>query len=109
MAADVQYQFTEDPDTSLVSTNHTWFVNGVAAGTVNQNQAQAASELVSYSDIPGAPALVAGDTVTVSTITTDSFGQNSPTIAAGQTVTIVAVPPPPLGITPGTLKQVGSP
>jgi hypothetical protein len=108
MSADVLYTYTPDPDTNVNQTATTFLVNGTAVGTVNQPSP--APGTVNYSNItPAPPALNVGDVVTTTTITTDSFSQSSPAIASANSVTIAAIPSPPLGITPGTLKQLGSP
>lgn len=108
MSADVQYTFTPDADPNVVKTEHTFTLNGAQAGVVDQTT-DASSGLVSYSQISGGPVLKSGDVLTVSTVTTDSFGQSSPAIPGPGSVTITLTPPPPLGVTPGTFKQIGQP
>lgn len=109
MAANGIYPYTPDIDPLVVNTAHTWLVNGAPVGVVNQPTPPPNPGQVAYFDLsPPGPALLAGQTLQVSTVTTDSIGQTSPAILSN-VITIAAAPPPPVGITPGTLTQSGSP
>jgi hypothetical protein len=116
MPAEVQMPYTPDTDTNVTNTAVTWFIIPAGSppatppatlGTVNYPSPP--SGVASTADLtPTHPAFNVSDQISNSTITTDSFGQNSAAVPGPNTVTIQTVPPPPTGIVPGQLKQVGS-
>jgi hypothetical protein len=117
MAAEVQMPYTPDPDTNVNSTAVSWFIipAGSPAGTPptalgTVTYPSPPSGLASTADLsPAHAAFNLNDQISNSTITTDSFSQSSPAVPGPNTVTIQTVPPPPTGIVPGQLKQVGTP
>ena len=109
MPAQIVGAWTPDTDPNAVSTVTTVTVNGTVTGTLTQ--ANSATGFV-YPDqfTPAPPALVVGDVVSATNVTTDNQTPplSSPPILAGPT-TITPAQPAPTGVTGFTIRQVGAP
>lgn len=113
MAADAVFQGTEDVDPNAVKGVTSFLLNGTLSPstftrTIVPGQT---SPAISYmGSTPTPPALVAGDKVQASDVTSDNQNPplSSPAILSN-VVTIQAAQPAPTGITGFVGKQVGAP